>query len=192
MGRGSHTNALQKERQEDRARNRRPRGLGAVLGLALLLSAAPLTLPSALAQEPETAAADTADRMTAETARDEAAAAQSRTIAGGREVSYPEILADPDNLDLNVAYARTLIGKGDLKGASATLDRILLIAPDQAQVRVLLGLVLYRLRELSRAEEELELALKSPLPDVARTAWEIIGIDGLRQLLRELEQHAAP
>ena len=26
-----------------------------------------------------------------------------------------------------------------------------------------------------------------PLPDVARTAWEIIGLDGLRQLLQELE-----
>lgn len=29
---------------------------------------------------------------------------------------------------------------------------------------------------------------QSPLPNVARTAWQIIGLDGLRQVLRDLEQ----
>lgn len=37
---------------------------------------------------------------------------------------------------------------------------------------------------------QIEWLWQRPLPDVAHTAWEIIGLDGLRQLLQNLEQNA--
>ncbi len=83
-------------------------------------------------------------------------------------VTWGEVLRDPDNLALNVAYARTQLARGDLKGASATLERILLLAPEQPQVRLLHGLVLYRLREYGGAERELAAALAGKLPPEQR------------------------
>ncbi|MGH7006617.1 MAG: tetratricopeptide repeat protein, partial [Alphaproteobacteria bacterium] len=44
----------------------------------------------------------------------------------GRDVSFEEVLRDPDNAELNYAYALTLIRQGDLLGALSTLERILL------------------------------------------------------------------
>lgn len=46
---------------------------------------------------------------------------------------------------------------------------------------------LYRSAVLPGFWLRVEWLWQQPLPDVARTAWEIIGLDGLRQLLAELE-----
>ena len=56
---------------------------------------------------------------------------------------------------------RQQIAAGDLKEAGATLERILLLNPTLYDVRVLYGLVLYRLGLYDRARYELELALES-------------------------------
>lgn len=69
-----------------------------------------------------------------------------------REVTFQEILADPDNIELNVLYARTQIKHGRMDKAQATLERILLIAPDLTIVKMLYGLVLFRLDNMAEAE----------------------------------------
>lgn len=52
------------------------------------------------------------------------------------------VLKDPGTLDLACRYAQTQIRKGDLLGASPTLERILLVRPDLPRVRVLYAVVL--------------------------------------------------
>lgn len=86
---------------------------------------------------------------------------QIQNITGGvdgelpplsREVTYQEVFKDPDNIELNILYARTEIQNGRLDRAQAALERILLIDPEITIVRMLYGLVLFRLDNLSDAE----------------------------------------
>ncbi len=112
---------------------------------------------SALAQEPEEAAREAADRDLLEAQRREAQ--QLDRSAGA--IPFEAILAAPEDVQLNIAYARQQIAAGDLKEGASTLERILLIDPAMHNVRVLYGLVLYRLGLFDRARYELELALES-------------------------------
>jgi hypothetical protein len=73
----------------------------------------------------------------------------------GPPVTFQQVLEDPDNIELNVRYALTQIREGNVRGAGATLERILLIRPDLAVVRVLFAIVLFRLDNLDEAEREL-------------------------------------
>lgn len=97
-----------------------------------------------------------------------AAAVQRREQEGVRAVTFADVLKDPDNVELNFDYARTLVAQGDLKGASATLERMLLNNPDLAQVRLFYAIVLYRLDSLDEAERELNTISKLPMPDSLR------------------------
>ena len=84
------------------------------------------------------------------------AAAKSEQLIPGGEITYGQVLADPDNVQLNFQYAKRQISRGDLKGVAATLERILLIQPDLAQVRLLYGIVLFRLDNLEESERSLK------------------------------------
>lgn len=149
---------------------------GSALFYAILLS--PLAAPMALAQTERSApAAESAPtRVPADEVFDELERIdreRHRDLLGkAPEVTWADVLRDPDNLALNVAYARTQLARGDLKSASATLERILLIAPGAPQVQLLHGLVLYRLREYGGAERELSAALTGELSDEQRTQAE--------------------
>jgi hypothetical protein len=59
----------------------------------------------------------------------------TRTL--GRKVTYEEVLKDPDNVELNLGFARTQIRSGNLNGAAATLERVLLVQPRNLSVRIL-------------------------------------------------------
>ncbi len=111
---------------------------------------------AAMAQEPEEAAREAVDRDLYEAQRD----LQTNRYRGGR-IPFEQILSAPENVQLNIDYARQQIAAGDLKEAGATLERILLLNPTYYDVRVLYGLVLYRLGLYDRARYELELALES-------------------------------
>lgn len=78
-----------------------------------------------------------------------------RLLRPEREVTYGDVLANPDNVDINFAYAQIQIARGDVRSAAATLERILLINPDLPRVRLLYAIVLYRLDNLDEAEREL-------------------------------------
>ncbi len=92
-----------------------------------------------------------------------AAAEARRREAPGETATYAQVLADPDNIDLNYRFARAQIRAGDLKGAGATLERILMIDPDLADVRLLYAVVLFRLDDLTESRRELETLEKAAL-----------------------------
>jgi tetratricopeptide (TPR) repeat protein len=78
-------------------------------------------------------------------------------------VSYQDILNNPDDPVQNIAYARSQIDAGNLKGASVTLERVLLLNPAAADVRLLYGIVLFRLGDMDTAQWQLEEARRAGL-----------------------------
>lgn len=90
----------------------------------------------------------------------------------GRDVTFDEVLRDPDNADLNYAYALTLIRQGDLLGALSTLERILLRNPNLPRVRLLYAIVLYRLNAVDEASREIDNVLKLRMDDGLRRELE--------------------
>jgi hypothetical protein len=90
----------------------------------------------------------------------------------GRDVTFEEVLRDPDNADLNYAYALTLIRQGDLLGALSTLERILLRNPNIPRVRLLYAIVLYRLNAVDESAREIDNVLKLQMDDGLRRELE--------------------
>lgn len=90
----------------------------------------------------------------------------------GRDVTLEEVMRDPDNLQLNYAFALTQIRQGDLLGALSTLERILLRNPGQPRVRLLYAVVLYRLNATAEAEREIDTVLKFEMDDGLRRELE--------------------
>lgn len=85
----------------------------------------------------------------------------------GVDVTFAQVLSDPDNIELNIRFALTQIRQGNVRGAGATLERVLLIAPNIADVRILYAVVLFRLDNLDEAEREMRTVLELPLsPDL--------------------------
>jgi len=93
---------------------------------------------------------------------------QAIVLEGARRVTFQEILENPDDLDLNLRYAKLQVVEGNLLGASATLERILLIKPDAAPVRLFYAVVLFRLDNLNEAARELALLQDVEMPDSLR------------------------
>ena len=125
------------------------------------LAAAGVTLLFSVPALAQTAAPDRIQddqRRTAETLRATSGAAQDSYAQGlisDSDVTYEQVLQNPDNPALNAAFARGQIKKGDLLGASTTLERILLVHPEASEVRLLYGFVLYRLDDPLTAKAEL-------------------------------------
>lgn len=103
------------------------------LQLTGALAAAGVTLLFSVPALAQTAAPDRIQddqRRTAETLRATSGAAQDSYAQGlisDSDVTYEQVLKNPDNPALNAAYARGQIKRGDLLGASTTLERILLV-----------------------------------------------------------------
>jgi tetratricopeptide (TPR) repeat protein len=91
-------------------------------------------------------------------------AEQKRGALPTRKVTFADILANPDDIELNLAYAQNQIADGNVQGASATYERILLIQPENARVRLLYAIVLFRLDSLKEAERELLTISKLKMP----------------------------
>ncbi len=99
---------------------------------------------------------------------------QALQAENARKVSYAEILKDPDNIALNVAYARQQVEQGRLKSAATTLERVLLVEPQLHEVRLFYALVLIRLDSLQSAERELAQLQQLDMPPDLRAQ-----LDGL-------------
>ncbi|MEL6736921.1 MAG: porin family protein, partial [Pseudomonadota bacterium] len=72
-------------------------------------------------------------------------------------ISFQQVLASPDDAQLNLDYARQQVAAGNLQQASAALERLLLVQPNWDSVRLFYGIVLYRLDDLSGAKRELKI-----------------------------------
>jgi len=98
-----------------------------------------------------------------------AAEAQKKLAEGSGDVTYAQVLEKPDDLELNYAYAKTQVRKGDLKGAGATLERILLVNPELHQIRLFYAVVLFRLDSLAEAKREFETVTQAAAPEALKT-----------------------
>jgi len=79
-----------------------------------------------------------------------------RAIEGG-PVTLAQVMQNPDDINLNYRYAQTQVADGNLRGASATLERILLINPDLVKIRLFYAYVLYRLDNNKELQEQLNI-----------------------------------
>ncbi len=70
---------------------------------------------------------------------------------------FEAVLATPDDIDQNLAYARAAADTGDLNGAVSALERVLIADPNRHGVRLLYAVLLFRLDGLQGAREQLDL-----------------------------------
>lgn len=82
--------------------------------------------------------------------------------------SFDEIMAAPDNADLNIAYAEAQASAGHLLPAAAALERVLTAHPGDNSVRLLYAVILYRLDDLKGARAQLEMVDGSRLTSLQR------------------------
>lgn len=127
-----------------------------LIAIACSLVASPLLAQDTPSPEKEVQAPAQAQAAQAE------AAQASRESSETEGVTYERVMADPDNVDLNFRWAKRQILAGDLKGASATLERIVSLKPNMERARLLYAVVLYRLDDMSEAERELNVLLSVP------------------------------
>lgn len=159
-----------------RRAGRAARLCAAALAALLLAAGAPATAQSPARDETDRLHRDAQGARAVEEARAEAAA-----LAGleGRDVTWADVLADPDDLETSFLWARRQVREGRLRAAAATLERILLLRPDLAGVRLLHAVVLYRLDSLVEAARELDTLADGPL-----TAAERAEVDRYRKQVR--------
>jgi tetratricopeptide (TPR) repeat protein len=82
-----------------------------------------------------------------------------KALPAEENITYADVLNDPDNIDLNFRYAKSQIAHGNVHGAASTLERTLLVTPDLPQVRLMYAVVLFHLDNIDESERELK-ALK--------------------------------
>ena len=70
-------------------------------------------------------------------------------------ITFEDVLAAPDDPEINLEFARQEIAAGRLEQAASALERMLLTQPDWDAARLMYGIVLYRLDDLLGAEREL-------------------------------------
>jgi hypothetical protein len=97
------------------------------------------------------------------------ALAQDSALPASGDVTYDQVLENPDDIMLSYRFALKQIEDGDLLGASATLDRLTLLAPQEPNIRALRAIVLYRLGNLREAKNEFEDLLKLDIDPQLRT-----------------------
>jgi hypothetical protein len=142
---------------------------GRTIAAATLLSSG-LVGPPALAQDigQEADRTDVRRASVDDTIRASNAAISAMNDPSCPDVSFADILANPDDTALNVCYARAQIQQGNVRGAAATLERVLLIAPDAINVRLLYAIVLFRLDTIDEAEREFLEVGQADLPPEVR------------------------
>lgn len=80
------------------------------------------------------------------------------------EISYADILADPDNPALNQQFANERLAGGDAKAALAAVERVLVAEPTNFAARLFRAEVLVALGADLQAEGELRALAALPLP----------------------------
>lgn len=92
-----------------------------------------------------------------------AAAAAARDNLGSDGITFDDVLGAPDDIDLNFRFAKAEIQRGNLRSAAGTLERVLLLAPERTDVRLIYAIVLFRLNSLLQAKAEFTTLSQAPL-----------------------------
>ena len=108
-----------------------------------------------------------------ETAQQSAASVE---LQNKQNAAFQEMLKDPGNLEVVMAYAQAATKAGDYEGAVGANEGMLIIQSDLPRVRLELGLLYYRLKSYDASRTYLETALASPtLPaDVRKPAEKLL------------------
>lgn len=101
-------------------------------------------------------------------------AASLTVLPAQAEISYADILADPDNPVLNQQFARERLAGGDAKAALAAVERVLVAEPTNLGARLFRAEVLAALGADLQAEGELRALAALPLPADIKTRVEAI------------------
>lgn len=89
-------------------------------------------------------------------------AAPSAELQRQYDAAFQEMLNKPGDLAVAFKYANVATQAGDLEGAVATYEGMLLIDSGLPRVRLELGILYYRLKSYPLARTYLESALQSP------------------------------
>lgn len=85
-------------------------------------------------------------------------------VAGAASAQdFEAVLAAPDDVELNLAFAREQARQGNLSIAASTLERLLINEPNRHSVRLFYAVVLYRLGDLQNARAQLDQLETAPL-----------------------------
>lgn len=100
----------------------------------------------------------------------------------GGLVSFQDVLANPQDNALSFRYARQQVAEGNLTGAAASLERMLINNPDLHEVRLFHAVLLYRLDNYLEAEVELRRIPLASLTEKLRSEVErYLGLIGKRK-----------
>ena len=148
---------------------RRGRGLACALGVAASLAFGAMMPHAALAQ---TGGQNLRDRNVTDENDGRSQAELQRLY----DEAFAAMLADPGNLDKSFRFAGLAVRVGDLEGAVAALERMLLINANLPRVRLELGVLYYRLGSYEAARTYLVTALETPNmpPEVRERAQDFL------------------
>ncbi|MEX2615018.1 MAG: tetratricopeptide repeat protein [Alphaproteobacteria bacterium] len=123
--------------------------------VAVILSGTVLPLAAGMAQtQPGFDETEAARQKRLLEEQERAGSASQEVLPAAEDISYADVLKDPDNVDLNFRYAKAQVARGNVRGAASTLERILLVTPDLPQIRLMYAIVLFRLDNIDEAERE--------------------------------------
>jgi tetratricopeptide (TPR) repeat protein len=91
------------------------------------------------------------------------AVAETQTAQSASAAAFAEVLKDPGNLEKNLAYAKALIAEGDIEGAVAVFERLVLIFPDRADLHLSLGKLYAKLGSDAAAAQAYDDAIAAPI-----------------------------
>ena len=101
------------------------------------------------------------------------AAADLPEIEAARARLFQAMMRDPADLDIAFRYAELSSRAGDLEGAIATLERMLIFAPGLPRLQLELGVLYYRLGAYETAQTYFDQALAAPnVPEEVRNKVE--------------------
>ncbi len=150
-------------------------------------SSVALTSMAAFAQtvsRPDTQVPGQVEQSLQGNAQSREAAGQAASLAETDEAPVDDqaVLARPDDIGLTYRLALQRIREGRLEMAASALQRLLLVAPNLTSVRLLYGIVLFRLDDLLEAEAEFKrVQAAGAAADTARIADEYLERIALRQ-----------
>jgi hypothetical protein len=91
-------------------------------------------------------------------------------------LAYDAVLSDPGDLGKTFAYAEKLIDERNFESAAAVLERLAIRYPQQAEIRLELGVMYYRLNSPQMAKTEFQrvLAMPTATDEIRRKASEFL------------------
>jgi hypothetical protein len=98
------------------------------------------------------------------------------SASSGSGLAYQDLLSDPGDLGKTFTYAEKLVGERNFESAAAVLERLAIRYPQQAEIRLELGVMYFRLNSPQMAKDQFErvLAMASASEEVKRKASEFL------------------